>query len=154
MLAGVSSALVADGWHIVLPSRHYAPLSIDGVGRARWVRADWTRPNDLACQASRVLGGPVDLLITWITPEVRTRVFTAVGPLLAPDAPIVEVEATTPHPPALPDHPTHQVVLGEVGYAGRTRWLSNDEVTTGVLEAVDRALRGDSPMTLQLAQRV
>ena len=154
MLAGVSTALVAAGWHIVLPSRRYAPLSVDGVGRARWVRADWTRPNDLACQVGRVLGGPADLLVAWVATEVRESVFRAVGPLLSPGAPVVEVDATESLAPVLPDHPTHQVILGEVGYAGRTRWLSDEEITSGVLEAVERALAGDAPIARRLAERV
>ncbi|GAA4419842.1 hypothetical protein GCM10023148_19330 [Actinokineospora soli] len=154
MLAGVSTALVAAGWHIVVPSRRYAPLAVDGGGRARWVRADWTRPNDLAGQAGRVLGWQADLLVAWVANEVREPVFRAVGPLLSPGAPVVEVDAAEVMDPVLPDHPTHQVVLGEVGYAGRTRWLSDDEITKGVLEAVDRALAGEPPMAQRLAERV
>lgn len=154
MLAGVSTALVADGWHVVLPSRRYVPLAVDGAGRARWVRADWSRPNDLACQAGRVLGGLADLLVAWVAPHARDAVFRAVGPLLAPGAPVIEVCADLPATPALPEHPVHQVVLGEVDYAGRTRRLTDDEVASGVLEAVGRALDGKPPITRHLAERV
>ncbi|GGS34501.1 hypothetical protein GCM10010171_31180 [Actinokineospora fastidiosa] len=154
MLAGVSTTLVAAGWHIVLPSRRYAPLAVDGTGRARWVRADWTRPNDLACQAARVLGGQADLLVAWVADTVRIPVLRAVGPLLKPHAPVVEVHADRPMDPVLDTHRTHQVVLGEVGYAGRTRWLTDEEITTGVLEAIDRALAGQPPMARRLAERV
>lgn len=154
MLAGVSAALVADGWHVVLPSRRYVPLSVDGGGRARWVRADWSRPNDLACQASRVLGGWADLLVAWVAPEARVPVFRAVGPLLAPGAPVVEVRTDHAVEPVLADHPTQQVVLGEVSYAGRTRWLTDDEITSGVLEAVERGLAGQPPIARRLSERV
>ncbi|MGW5051865.1 hypothetical protein [Actinokineospora sp. NPDC004072] len=154
MLAGVSTALVGAGWHVVLPSRRYAPLAVDGTGRARWVRADWTRPNDLACQAARVLGGQADLLVAWVADTVRTPVLRAVGPLLRPEAPVVEIHAARAEPPVLADHTTHQVVLGEVGYAGRTRWLSDDEITDGVLTVIDRALAGLPPTAHRLAERV
>lgn len=154
MLAGVSARLVGAGWHIVLPSRRYAPLAVEGNGRARWVRADWNRPNDLACKATRVLGGPADLLVAWVSEESREPVLRAVGPLLTPGAPVVEVHAHDAVPPVLTDHPTHQVVLSEVGFAGRTRWLSDEEITSGVIAAVDRALSGLPPAARRLSELV
>ncbi|HEX3648692.1 MAG TPA: hypothetical protein VHV49_09690, partial [Pseudonocardiaceae bacterium] len=46
MLAACASRLVADGWHVVLPSRRYAPLrevpAGPATGRALWVAADWS----------------------------------------------------------------------------------------------------------------
>ncbi|GAB3449591.1 Rossmann-fold NAD(P)-binding domain-containing protein [Actinophytocola sediminis] len=151
MLAGCAEALVAEDWHVVLPSRRYAPIA-DGNGsqrRAVWVKADWFDPPALTRDAGEALGGQADLLVAWVHREVRTAVLRAVAPLLAPGAPVVEVHGSaSANPvggcpdPVLPDHPTQQVVLGFVRHAGRTRWLNHEEIAAGVLDAVRRALAG------------
>ncbi|WP_018683642.1 hypothetical protein [Actinokineospora enzanensis] len=150
MLAGCTARLVAGGWHVVLPSRRYAPLATDrGLGRALWVEADWSAPRALARRAGHVLEGPADLVIAWLDDSARLSVLRAVEPLLAPGAPVIEVYGVTDHAPrpatTLPAHPTQHVVLGVVGYAGRTRWLSSAEVTAAIVDAVDRALTHRTP---------
>lgn len=161
MLAGVASALLDDGWYVVLPSRRRPALpATDGNGRgARWVKADWTMPTALADSARDALGGPVDLLVAWVHREVRSAVLRAVVPLLAPEAPVVEVHGSaSANPvggcpePILAGHPTQQVVLGYVRHAGRTRWLTHDEVSAGVLDAVHRALAGKPPHVHQVGE--
>lgn len=153
MLAGAATSLLDDGWHVVLPSRRRPALpATNGDGRpgtAQWVHADWTDPADLAKSAGAALGGAADLLVAWVHREVRTAVLRAVGPLLAPGAPVVEVHGSaSANPlggcpePVLADHPTQQVVLGFVRHAGRTRWLTHEEISAGVLDAVNRALTG------------
>jgi NAD(P)-dependent dehydrogenase (short-subunit alcohol dehydrogenase family) len=148
MLAGCAAALVADGWHVVLPSRRYAPITDtpDG-GTARWVEANWADPKELAARAERVLGGPADLLVAWVHSTARPSVLRAVAPLLAEGAPVVEVHGSaSANPvdgcpdPIIEDHPTQQVVLGYVMQHGRTRWLTHAEIADGVLAAVQRAL--------------
>lgn len=161
MLAGCAEALVADGWHVVLPSRRYAPIS-DGNGnhrRAQWVKADWLDPDSLARDARQALEGPADLLVAWVHREVRTSVLRAVAPLLSPGAPVVEVHGSaSANPvggcpdPVLPDHPTQQVVLGFVRHAGRTRWLNHREIAAGVLDGVRRALDGRPPAVHQVGE--
>lgn len=165
MLAGVTSWLVGQGWHVVVPSRRYSPLACDqlesaaeaGVevrpGRALWVQARWERPQRLARDAGKALGGPAELLVAWVHGGYRVPVFEAVSGLLAPDAPIVEVLddavsdplRATPEP-TIPGHPTQRVVLGYVRDHGSTRWVSHPEIVHGVLEAVRRALE-DRPLT-------
>ncbi|GLZ36740.1 hypothetical protein [Actinokineospora sp. NBRC 105648] len=156
MLAGCTARLVADGWHVVLPSRRHAPLATDlptGAGRALWVEADWSDPAALADRAARALGGPADLLIAWVHGDARVPMLTAVEPLLAPGAPVVEVHGTPDGTaPVLRDHPTQHVVLGVVSYAGRTRWLTAEEITTGVLDGVRRALNGRTPAVQHLGE--
>jgi hypothetical protein len=155
MLAGCTAALVADGWHVVLPSRRYAPIPdttpADG-GHVLWVEADWAEPKELANRAERALGGPADLLVAWVHSRVRASVLRAVARLLAEDAPVVEVHGSaSANPvdgcpdPVLADHPTQQVVLGFVMRDGRTRWLTHAEIAEGVLDAVHRALDGRPP---------
>lgn len=156
MLAGCAETLIADGWHVVLPSRRQAPIpaaDIDGNGnghrKAVWVQASWAEPAALAERAARALGGPADLLVAWVHRTERMSVLRAVAPLLAPRAPVVEVHGSgSANPvggcpdPVLADHPTQQVVLGFVRHAGRTRWLTHQEISAGVLDGVRRALAG------------
>lgn len=156
MLAGVAAWLVEHGWLVVLPSRRYSPIPADGPfapgARALWVQARWERPRRLARDAARALGGPADLLVSWVHGGYRLQVMEAVAPLLAPGAPVVEVHGESAGDPlgALPGatlagHPTQQVVLGHVREGKRARWLTHAEVVDGVLEAVQRALN-DAPI--------
>ena len=152
MLAGAAAALLDDDWHVVLPSRRRP-----ATNGARWVKADWTNPTALARAAADALGGPADLLVAWVHREVRAAVLRAVGPLLVPDAPVVEVHGSaSANPlggcpdPVLDGHPTQQVVLGYVRHAGRTRWLTHQEISAGVLDAVHRALEGRPPAVHQV----
>lgn len=159
MLAGVAAALLDDGWHVVLPSRRRPTIPATNGHAARWVKADWTQPHVLREAAQEVLGGPAELLVAWVHREVRTGVLRAVAPLLAPRCPVVEVHGSaSANPvggcpdPVLPDHPTQQVVLGYVRHAGRTRWLTHQEISDGVLDAVHRALAGKPPHVHQVGE--
>ena len=83
----------------------------------------------------------------------------AVGPLLAPGAPVVEVHGSaSANPvggcpdPVLGDHPTQQIVLGFVRHAGRTRWLTHQEISAGVLDGVRRALAGKPSAVHQVGE--
>ncbi|RLK59457.1 hypothetical protein [Actinokineospora cianjurensis] len=144
MLNGCALRLVANGWRVVLPSRHYAPLPADhhtGTGRAIWVEADWSKPHTLATKAAHVLGAPADLLITWLPDEALPPTLRAIEPLLAPGAPVVETHAARDRwPTPLPNHPTHHVVLTPIGYAGRTRRPTQTEITEALLHTTRRAL--------------
>jgi hypothetical protein len=166
MLAGCAAALVADGWHVVLPSRRYSPIAAEfddtepnGERKALWVEASWEEPALLASKAQRALGGKADLLVAWVHGRVRPSVLRAVAPLLADGAPVVEVHGSSSARPVggcpdplLDGHPTQQVVLGFVRYAGRTRWLTHQEVSDGVLDAVRRALNGCAPGVHQVGE--
>ncbi|WP_291415880.1 hypothetical protein [Actinophytocola sp.] len=166
MLAGCAEALVADGWHVVLPSRRYAPIpAVDhnGTGnghrKALWVQASWSEPKALAAGAARALGGPADLLVAWVHGTERVSVLRAVAPLLAAGAPVVEVHGSaSANPvggcpePVLAGHPTQQIVLGFLRHAGRTRWLTHQEISTGVLDGVRRALAGKPPAVHQVGE--
>jgi NAD(P)-dependent dehydrogenase (short-subunit alcohol dehydrogenase family) len=171
MLAGCVGSLVHDGWHVVVPSRRYAPIPAapeeaqpqpDDAGerrRALWVQADWSEPDELVARAAKALGGAADLLVAWVHESARPSVLRAVAPLLAPGAPVVEVHGSaSANPvggcpdPVLDDHPTQQVVLGFVSDGGRTRWLTHHEIVDGVLDAVRRALDGRPPIVHQVGE--
>lgn len=171
MLAGVAKALVVQGWHVVLPSRRYSPIAAPktklGVaalralrspghtpqggrerGRAIWVEASWDSPRELATKAAAELAGPADLLVAWVHAQYRPSVMRAVEPLLAEDAPVVEVSTTAQfgvpdqQEPSLATHRTQVVLLGLVSEMDSGRALSQAEITDGVLAAVNRALSG------------
>jgi NAD(P)-dependent dehydrogenase (short-subunit alcohol dehydrogenase family) len=163
MLAACTSALVAEGWHVVLPSRRYAPIPTtqgnSGTGRALWVAADWSDPGGLVERAKRALGGPVELLVAWVHREHRPAVLLAVAPLLAARAPVVEVHGSSAavlvggYPePVLGNHPTQQVVLGFVPVGRTSRRLSHEEISDGVLAAVRRALSDKPPAVHQVGE--
>jgi NAD(P)-dependent dehydrogenase (short-subunit alcohol dehydrogenase family) len=160
MLSDCAAELVAQGWHVVLPSRRYAPLAIapgaPTEGRALWVAADWSDPKGLADRAGRALGGKADLLVVWVRREQRGQVLATVAPLLTAGAPVVEVHGSAtagqagPREPVLADHPTQQVVLGFVPEGRTTRRLNQEEISQGVVDAVRRALDGRPPATHQV----
>lgn len=163
MLAGCVAALAKEGWRVVVPSRRHAPIPVpreaESAGRAVWVHVDWADPPGLLDGAGRALRGPADLLVTWLSAGSRHSITAAMAPLLRPGAPVVEVHdspavrATADGiDPALPEHPTQQVVLGYVDAGGRRRWLTNGEITDGVLDAMSRALAGHHPTLHQVGE--
>jgi hypothetical protein len=161
MLAGVAAALLDDDWYVVLPSRRRpsTPITNGHTRGAHWIKADWGLPTVLTEAAREALGGPADLLVAWVHREVRAGVLRAVAPLLKTDAPVVEVHGSaSANPvggcpdPVLTGHPTQQVVLGYVRHAGRTRWLTHQEISDGVLDAVKRALAGKPPHVHQVGE--
>jgi hypothetical protein len=163
MLVACASTLIGDGWHVVLPSRRYSPIPTAPrgaeTGRALWVAADWADPDGLAERAGRALGAPAELLVTWVRGEHRRDVLLAVEPLLAVDAPVVEVHGSSAYDPVagypdpvLADHPTQQVVLGFVPVGRASRRLNHDEISEGVLDAMDRALSGKTPGVYQVGE--
>ena len=182
MLTGVAEELVRDGWHVVLPSRHYHPIAVfeqqrgaaalralrprghrpdragghDERGRAIWVEAGWDHPRQLATKAESALGRPADLLVAWVHEQYRRPVLDAVEGMLAQRAPVVEVRGAGGPPvepePLLIAHPTQLVLVGEVSEQGGNRPLSHGEITDGVLGAVRRAVDGRSPSLHQVGQ--
>lgn len=166
MLSGVVAELVRDGWHVVVPSRRYAPIPLDlpessgeDDRQAIWIEADWSVPGSFAERADKALGGKADLLVAWVHDAYREDVLAAVAPLLARDALVVEVRgaaAVAPHggrpEPSLPEHQTQLVVLGFVRDGEGTRWLTHREISEGVLDAVRRALADRPPATHQIGE--
>ncbi|ONI89555.1 hypothetical protein ALI22I_15650 [Saccharothrix sp. ALI-22-I] len=181
MLKGCADELLAQGWQVVLPSRRpdgtlgsAAKAALRGrshvphVSRAETgqqggqrvaVAADWSLPRELADRVREVMERPADLLVAWVHASYRDDVLQAVAPLLAPHAPVVEVHDSAAiravrgvPDPALEGHPTQQVVLGFVRHGGKTHWLSHEEASVGVLEAVHRALDGRPPSVHQVGE--
>ena len=166
MLSGAVAELVRDGWHVVVPSRRYAPIPLDlpepagdDDRQALWVEADWAAPASFAERAERALGGRADLLVAWVHDAYREAVLAAITPLLKLEAAVVEVRgsaAAQPHvgepEPSLPTHDTQLVVLGFVRDGDSTRWLTHREISEGVLDAVRRAMAGRPPAIDQIGE--
>jgi NAD(P)-dependent dehydrogenase (short-subunit alcohol dehydrogenase family) len=176
MLKGCAEELLAQGWQVVLPSRRpegvlgsAAKAALRGRGHVPHlsgrqgsrvaVAADWARPAELADRVRDVVDGPADLLVAWVHASYRDAVLRAVAPLLAPHAPVVEVHdsgaihAVRGVPdPVLDGHPAQQVVLGFARHGGGIRWLSHEEASVGVLEAVHRALDGKPSSVHQVGE--
>ena len=142
LLSGTAGTLADRGWRVVLPSRRPDPAVTRGV---RWVPADWDDPT-LGGRVREALDGPADLVVVWAHGGLHGEMAETVEPLLAPGAPVVEVHrGSSVHTHDLNGHPTHQVLLGVLGYAGRTRWLTPAETTEAVMAAVDSATAGRLP---------
>ncbi|OLR94504.1 Rossmann-fold NAD(P)-binding domain-containing protein [Actinokineospora bangkokensis] len=146
LLSGTAAALAGDGWQVVLPSRRPDPATTGDLD-VRWVPANWSAPDpDLPRRITAALGGPADLLVVWAHDGLHGAMAETVSPLLADGAPVVEVHrGTSLHVEDLPGHPTHQVLLGVLGYAGRTRWLTDAETTEAILATVESATSGRLP---------
>ncbi|WP_156756221.1 Rossmann-fold NAD(P)-binding domain-containing protein [Actinokineospora pegani] len=149
LLSGVAVELAGRGWRVVLPSRRPDPGVASGV---RWVSAGWSAPDPrLPARLATALGGPADLVVVWAHGGLHGPMADNILPLLADDAPIVELHSGVSCPVAEhPGHPKHRVLLGLVDYAGRTRRLSPAETTEATLAAVDRATDGKLPSTHQV----
>ncbi|GAB3695501.1 short-chain dehydrogenase [Nocardiopsis oceani] len=156
MLSGAVRGLAGLGWELVVPSRNPWRAPPRGV---RWVRSEWGDPGALT-EAVRATGtttgsahepAPFDLLVAWVHTPHRERVLTAVEPLLSKRAVVVEVWGSasrnplTTLPPPVLDLPTHQAVLGYQRHNGGTRWLTDGEISEGVLAAARSALTGALP---------
>lgn len=162
MLSGVVAELVRDGWHVVVPSRRYAPIPADlphDDRQALWIEADWAAPDAFAERARKALGGQAELLVAWVHDAYREDVLAAITPLLAKDAVVVEVRGAAAAQPAagepepsLPAHETQLVVLGFVRDGDSTRWLTHREISDGVLAAVRRSLDKRPPATHQIGE--
>jgi hypothetical protein len=157
MLARCAGRLVARGWQVVLPCRTQPLMADGGPGRAAraslsrghrptWVKADWAKPRELASEVEYELAGrPVNLLVAWVHESYRAAVLTAVAPLLADHAPVVEVHTTAPVPDSvLAEHPTQQVLLGHFAHDAA------QHTSQAVLDAVVRALEGKPPSLHQV----
>ena len=132
MLIGVVHVLARRGHSVTGVARHPSPL---GRG-ATLVQLDYRDTEHLGSELARAVAerGPIELAVCWIHTDAPDAP-RIVAEALAPGARLVQVFGTRVWP--LDDVPLHiayrQVLLGSVG----DRWLTDDEISTGVLEAVD-----------------
>ncbi len=150
MLNGIAHDLVDNGWRVVQPSRRYVPVAANDVahpaGRVVWVEARWDEPELLVRDVARTLNGAtVDLVVVWLHDEDRKNVLRAVEPLLAPNAPVVDVRSTSDVaevPEQAAGRCVQHVFLGNASARDSSRPLGQAEIVAGVREAVAQALAG------------
>jgi MobA-like NTP transferase domain len=132
MLAGLTRSLAARGQAVTCVSRRAARLD----PRVASVPVDYRDPEALRLVLTLAMEsrGPIELAVCWIhtdAPDVPRLVAES----LAPGARLVQVFGTRVWP--LADVPLHiayrQVALG----SAEGHWLTHEEISTGVLEAVD-----------------
>ncbi|UYV11646.1 MAG: NAD(P)H-binding protein [Phycisphaera sp.] len=146
MLAGVVEALAARGWQVAVlargPTRLDALASLPGVTP---LRADYTDAKAFADAVRSVL--PVDVVVAWVhstAPEAPQQLASLVTGLAdSVDFYHVQGSAAGRAPgddeiASVPGVAYRRVVLGFVVDAGRSRWLTDQEISQGVLEAIDR----------------
>ena len=135
MLAGLTRSLAARGHAVSSLARRRRGL---GAGIDE-LEVDYRAPGRLAeaLARSRQERGPIELAVCWLhtdAPDAPRLVADA----LAPGARLVQVFGTRVWPlVAVPVHVAYRQVL--VG-AKDGRWLTHDEIATGVLDAVDADL--------------
>ena len=132
MLAAATRALAARGHQVTSIARHSAEL---GAGVTS-VELDYRNSSTLveAFVSAAASHGPIELALCWIHTDAPEAPRIVAG-ALAPGARFVQVFGTRVWPlEAVPLHVAYrQVLLGSIG----GRWLTHQEISTGVLEAVD-----------------
>jgi hypothetical protein len=135
MLTATTRALADRGHGVTCIARRAADL---GAG-IRIEPVDYRDPTGLqeALARSAEARGPIELAVCWIHTDAPDAPRIVAG-ALAPGARLVQVFGTRVWP--LADVPLHvayrQVVLGSAD----GRWLNHEEISLGVLEAVDADL--------------
>jgi molybdopterin-guanine dinucleotide biosynthesis protein A len=133
MLAAATRAFAARGHHVTSIARRTAGLGA-GVTSLELDYRDSSALVEALAKATESRG-PIELALCWIhtdAPEAPRIVADA----LAPGARFVQVFGTRPWPlETVPLHVAYrQVLLGSI----KGRWLTHEEISAGVLEAVDR----------------
>lgn len=147
MLSGLCEALAGDGGRLSFLSRRAS--GPDGFACDYHDAAAFTA----ALQAAVARSGPIDLAVAWfhtlkieaprlLAERVQGRLFQVLGSAAADPAHPWRLETARKVVGDLPGCELRQVVLGFKVEPDGSRWLTNDEISSGVLEAVrvDRVL--------------
>ena len=136
MLAGACRGLAERGHDISVVARGAARLEALRSTRITPVQVDYTdlAALDAALARAQAERGPLELAVCWIRswePDSLAHVAAA----LRHGTPLYHVLGTTGTPTAeLQGVDSRVIRLGRRG----SRWLTNDEISAGVLEAIDR----------------
>lgn len=152
MLSGLVEALAGEGGRLSLLSRRASRVADDrGFDCDYHDEAQFRR----ALLAAVHRNGPIDLAVAWfhtlkipaprlLAEQVRGRMFQVLGSATADPAHPDRLLRAAEVGEGLPDCRLRQVVLGFVQEAGGSRWLTNPEISAGVLEAIT----ADRPLTI------
>lgn len=150
MLSGLVEALAGDGGRLSLLSRH-ASQHPGGFDCDYHDEAGFRA----ALEAAVRRHGPIDLAVAWfrtlkiaaprvLAQQVRGRMFQVLGSATADPAHPHRLASAAIVADGLVDCRLRQVVLGFRVVGDRSRWLTNDEISAGVLDAV----RNDRPLSV------
>ncbi|MDP3748757.1 MAG: hypothetical protein Q8Q88_17090 [Phenylobacterium sp.] len=144
MLSELVKALAGDGGRLSLLSRRASVVAgADGFDCDYYDEAAFTG----ALEAAVARSGPVDLAVTWfhtlkipasrlLAERVQGRLFQVLGSAAVDPAHPGRLQAAARVADGLPHCAVRQVVLGFKVEARGSRWLTNSEISQGVLEAV------------------
>jgi NAD(P)-dependent dehydrogenase (short-subunit alcohol dehydrogenase family) len=136
MLAGLVAALAERGDDVTVVARTPRPHPSGVVQLALDYRDSEALGRGLAHAVRE--RGPIELAVCWIHTDAPAAPH-AVAESLAPGGRLVQVFGTKVWPLSpVPEGVEYaQVLLGGVREVGGSRWLTNDEISAGVLAAVD-----------------
>lgn len=150
MLSELVKALAGDGGRLSLLSRRASQ-----AGGEAGFDCDYHDEAAFAgaLEAAIARSGPIDLAVAWfhtlkiaaprlLAERVPGRLFQVLGSAAADPSRPERLETAARVADGLPQCAVRQVVLGFKVEAGGSRWLTNSEISQGVLEAVraDRTL--------------
>lgn len=152
MLSGFCEALAGDGGRLSLLSRHASQTAgADGFD------CDYHDPAAFfaALDAMVARSGPIDLAVAWfhslkiaaprlLAERVQGRLFQVLGSAAADPSHPRRLDVAAKVAAGSPDCAVRQVVLGFRVEGGRSRWLTDEEISRGVLDAV----RADLPLAI------
>ncbi len=159
MLSGLVEALAGDGGRLSLLSRRASRSQLAGAAGYDCDYHD-EATFTAALEAAIAAAGPIELAVAWFRDlRVRAprrlaermgaadrpaRLFQVLGSATADPARPERLTAAAVIAAGLPNCRLRQVVLGFQVAGGRSRWLTDDEISRGVLEAI----RADRPYSV------
>lgn len=149
MLSGLCEALAGDGGRLSLLSRQAS--GPDGIACDYHDAASFAA----ALKAAVARSGPIDQAVAWfhtlkieaprlLAEQVQGRLFQVLGSAAADPAHPWRLETARKVAEGLPGCDLRQVVLGFKVEPEGSRWLTHDEISGGVLEA----MRADRSLTI------
>jgi hypothetical protein len=152
MLANVSLWLVENNYHVSIVARN--PLKMERVinkaadkSRITPLYVDYENDDDLRKIIAGLIekSGPVELMVAWIHTTAKKALSSIVDivanprkeshlyHILGSSSNLSEIKQNL----SVKDHcHYHQVQLGFIIENGSSRWLTNDEIASGVIEAI------------------
>jgi hypothetical protein len=142
MLSGLVEALAGDGGRLSLLSRRASRFSRDGVAGY-----DVDYYDESAFVAALDAAGRVDLAVAWfhtlkiaaprrLAERTQGRIFQVLGSATGDPSHPDRLLRAAAIADGLPGCVLRQVVLGFQVEGGRSRWLTDEEISRGALEAV------------------
>lgn len=149
MLANVSIWLLENGYHVSVIGRNpekMRPLLDQNPAQLTPVLVDYTNTKELVEQLHHVQqqNGPIQLVVAWIHSS-GTRVVPCLTESLprfqswdlfhvnGSSSSLVDIKAKTAVPPNVA---YHQIQLGFKIEGGLSRWLTHEEISEGVIKAI------------------